>query len=147
MLEIDAAGMYDTEAEAQGKTFVTTELGGGGTATAASVAIARRGVANLLKHAGILAGAVEGEPSVELDMPSGACFAFSTSQGLVEPLVDLGAPVRDGDVLARVHPFDRLDAPPQDYRAAMDGILAARHFLGLVGMGDCLAVIAAVAHG
>ena len=31
MLEIDAAGMYDSAAEALGKTFVTTELGGGGT--------------------------------------------------------------------------------------------------------------------
>src|SRR5882757_7579644 len=34
MLEIDAVGMYDTAAEAAGKVFVTTELGGGGTATA-----------------------------------------------------------------------------------------------------------------
>ena len=33
MLEIDAVGMYDTAAEEMGKTFVTTELGGGGTAT------------------------------------------------------------------------------------------------------------------
>ena len=32
MLEIDAVGMYDTAAEEMGKIFVTTELGGGGTA-------------------------------------------------------------------------------------------------------------------
>ena len=59
MLEIDAVGMFDTTAEEMGKTFVTTELGGGGTARAETVAIARRGVANLLRHAGILAGAPE----------------------------------------------------------------------------------------
>jgi N-alpha-acetyl-L-2,4-diaminobutyrate deacetylase len=44
MLEIDAVGMFDTTAEEMGKTFVTTELGGGGTARAATVAIARRGM-------------------------------------------------------------------------------------------------------
>ena len=32
MLEIDAVGMLDTIVEEMGKTFVTTELGGGGTA-------------------------------------------------------------------------------------------------------------------
>lgn len=53
MLEIDAVGMYDTAAEEMGKVFVTTELGGGGTSTAASVRIARRGIVNVLRHAGI----------------------------------------------------------------------------------------------
>ena len=38
MLEIDAVGMYDTAAEDLGKVFVTTELGGGGTSTAQTVA-------------------------------------------------------------------------------------------------------------
>ena len=51
MLEIDNVGMLDTAAEAMGKTFVTTELGGGGTARAATVAIARRGALNVLRHA------------------------------------------------------------------------------------------------
>ena len=31
-----------------------------------------------------------------------------------------------------------------EYRAALDGVLAARHFPGLVKTGDCLAVIATV---
>jgi N-alpha-acetyl-L-2,4-diaminobutyrate deacetylase len=147
MLEIDAAGMYDTAAEAEGKTFVTTELGGGGTATARSVAIAKRGVANLLKHAGILEGRPEGGPSIELDMPSGDCFVFSQSDGMVEPTVDLGTPVRKGDVLARVHRTDRLGEPPIEYRTRMDGIIAARHFPGLIANGDCLAVTAVVVGG
>ena len=43
MVEIDAVGMYDTTVEGQGKVFVTTELGGGGTSTPRSVAVARRG--------------------------------------------------------------------------------------------------------
>jgi N-alpha-acetyl-L-2,4-diaminobutyrate deacetylase len=142
MLEIDATGLYDTAAEALGKIFVTTELGGGGTATARSAAIAKRGVRNLLKHAGILAGTVEAAASVALDMPSADCFVFSESEGLVEPLVDLGEEVTAGDLLAHVHPTGRLGHAPAEYRARLDGILAARHFPGLIGMGDCLAVVA-----
>jgi len=60
----------------------------------------------------------------------------------LEPLVDLGAELRKGDVVARVHPVTRTGAAPQEYRAALDGLLAARHFPGLVKMGDCLSVIA-----
>jgi N2-acetyl-L-2,4-diaminobutanoate deacetylase len=140
--EIDAVGMYDTAAEAMGKIFVSTELGGGGTATARSVAIARRGCRNLLIHAGILAGRIESHASVMLDMPSADCFVFSEHDGLIEPRVDLGNDVRQGDELARIWPVDRTGKAPHIYRANMDGLLVARHFPGLIKPGDCLAVLA-----
>jgi N2-acetyl-L-2,4-diaminobutanoate deacetylase len=142
MLEIDATGMYDTAAEELGKVFVTTEIGGGGTATASTTSIAKRGVANFLKHAGILSGALEEMPTVELEMAGSDCFVFSQSRGMVEPVVDLGETVRKGDVLAKIHPVERVGVPPDGCRALMDGILAARHFPGIVGIGDCLAVVA-----
>ncbi len=144
MLEIDSVGMYDTAAESQGKVFVTTEIGGGGTATARTVAIAKRGVSNVLKHAGILDGPVEPSQPIELDMPSSEGFSFSQSEGLVEPTIDLGEHVRKGDLLARVYPVEGLGRAPAEYRARIDGILAARHFSGLIGMGDCIAVVAAL---
>ena len=142
MTEIDAVGMYDTAAEEMGKTFVTTELGGGGTATARSLAIARRGVRNVLKHAGILAGEIEQSPSIRLDMPSADCFTFGEREGLVAFELDLGAKVRAGNLLARVYPTDRLGAPPIEYLAKLDGIVASRHVPGLTVAGDCLAVVA-----
>ena len=141
MLEIDAVGMFDTAAEEMGKTFVTTELGGGGTVTAKTAGIAKRGVANLLRHAGILEGEVEQQETRWLDMPSGDCFTFSYHDGLIEPVVDLGDPVRVGDVVARIHSVERTGAAPMEFRAKLDGILAARHFPGLVKSGDCVAVI------
>jgi N-alpha-acetyl-L-2,4-diaminobutyrate deacetylase len=140
--EIDAVGMYDTAVEAQGKVFVTTELGGGGTATARSAGIAARGARNLLIHAGILEGELALRPSVTLDMPGDDCYHFATSEGLVEPLVDLGGTVAAGDPLARVWPADRTGLDPIEYRAQRAGILVARHFPGLIQTGDCLAVIA-----
>lgn len=144
MLEIDAVGMYDTAAEEMGKVFVTTELGGGGTATAKSAGIAKRGVANVLKAAGILKGDVEAAETTWLDMPDGNCFSFAEDGGLIEPLYDLGDRVTSGAAVARIYPVGRTGAAPQEVRAKMDGILAARHFPGLVKPGDCVSVLAAI---
>jgi N-alpha-acetyl-L-2,4-diaminobutyrate deacetylase len=145
MREIDAVGMFDTAVEAQGKVFVTTELGGGGTATARSSAIAIRGAKNVLRHAGILSGGIEMEGgSRMLDMPGDECFHFAPRDGLVQPLADLGDPVTAGQPLARIWPSDRSGVAPEEVLAHRDGILAARHFPGLVQGGDCLAVIAVI---
>ncbi|MBD9492009.1 N(2)-acetyl-L-2,4-diaminobutanoate deacetylase DoeB [Ensifer sp. ENS11] len=144
MLEIDAVGMYDTAAEEMGKVFITTELGGGGTATAKSAGIAKQGVANVLHTAGILKG---GDRSAAgrtqwLDMPDGNCFSFAEDAGLIEPLVDMGDSVVAGQVVARIHPIGKTGALPSDVCTKMDGILCARHFPGLVKAGDCVAVVA-----
>lgn len=144
LLEIDSIGMYDTEVENQGKVFVTTELGGGGTATAKSARIARRGVENVLKHAGIMSGEIVREPTVFLDMPDHECFVFCEDGGLIEPLVDLGETVEKGAPVARVWSAERTGVAPVTYRANRTGILVSRHFPGLVQAGDCLAVIAEV---
>lgn len=142
MLEIDAVGMYDTAAEALGKTFLTTELGGGGTARAETVAIARRGTLDVLRHAGILAGAVEHRATRWLDMPSGDCFSFAEEAGMIETALDLGGNVEEGEVIALIHPVGRTGAAPFEIRAKLSGVLAARHFPGLVKPGDCAAVVA-----
>ena len=142
MLEIDSVGMYDAAAEEMGKVFISTELGGGGSASARTAAIGKRGVRNLLIHAGIIAGEVERAASTMLDMPSGDCFTFSDADGLLEPCVDLGQRVRKGEVLAKVWPADRTGVAAHEYRAGIDGILAGRHFPGLVKSGDCVAVTA-----
>lgn len=139
--ELDAVGMYDTAAEAMGKIFVSTEIGGGGTARAAGVRVARRGVRNFLRHAGILAGPVDVVDSVTLDMPDADCYVTSLSAGLIAPAADLGATVKAGDVLAEVHDVRRTGAAPDVYRARRDGVLIGRHFPGLVAMGDPIAVL------
>ena len=102
-----AVGMYDTTAEAMGKIFVTTELGGGGTSTARSIGIARRGVrtccgmrasSRARLHQRRRAGSTCRRPTAS---------ASPRRTGLVEPCVDLGDPVRSGELLARIHPIGR----------------------------------------
>jgi len=145
--EIDSVGMYDTAVEAQGKVLVTTELGGGGTSTARTVGIARRGARNVLIHAGILKGEIDMADSIALAMPSDDCYHFAMSEGLIEPLVDLGAAVVRDQPLARVWPADRTGLEPLVYVAQRSGILVARHFPGLIQTGDCLAVLAEAGGG
>ncbi|WP_025055912.1 N(2)-acetyl-L-2,4-diaminobutanoate deacetylase DoeB [Sulfitobacter noctilucicola] len=142
MLEIDNVGMFDTEVEEQGKVFVTTELGGAGTASAKTVDIARRGIRNLLIHAGILTGDIDVRETVQLDMPDASCFIFSTEAGMIEYLVEMGDDVKKDQPVARIWPIDRTGQAPQVCHAARSGVLAARHVPGLVKMGDFVGLIA-----
>lgn len=142
MREIDALGMYDDAAEMMGKIFVTTELGGQGTATPYTTGIARKGVRNLLIHAGILAGELEIAPTRHLSQPDDACFHFTDEGGLLEFLISLGDPVRAGDSVARIWPMGRTGAEPRMVQAQRDGLLMARHHPGICQAGDCIAVLA-----
>lgn len=144
MLELDSGGMLDTAAESAGKVFVSTELGGGGSSTAASIAITERGVRRFLAHAGVCAGMPEPPETVMLNMPASDCFITSLNDGLLEMCKDLGETVSAGDVLARVHDVTRTGVPAVEYCAKRSGLLASRHFPGLIGCGDTLAVIADV---
>jgi N-alpha-acetyl-L-2,4-diaminobutyrate deacetylase len=142
MLEIDNVGMFDTEVETQGKVFVTTELGGAGTSTARSVAIAKKGIRNLLIHAKIMAGNLDISDTIQLDMPDESCFVFAEKAGLVEYLVDLGDKVETGQPIARVWASDRTGTQPETLTAKRDGILTARHVPGLIKIGDFVGLVA-----
>lgn len=140
--EIDSVGMYDTAVEDQGKVFVSTELGGGGSATARTSAVARKGVRNLLIHAGILRAELEKTPSTLLDMSDENSYLFSTDDGLIDYLFDLEEQIESGDLLARIWPVDRTGTAPIEVIAKTSGILAGRHFPGLIKTGDFLGLIA-----
>lgn len=146
LIEIDAAGMYDTQAEEMGKVFVSTELGGGGTTSTETVAIAKRGVHNLLVHAGILNSDPLESPraNIKLDMQQDNAYVFSEHNGLFEPCVDLGDAVSSGDLLGRVYSVERSGEAPVEYHAKSDGIIMGRHFPSLIKIGDFMNVIARV---
>jgi len=148
MLELDSVGLFDSAVEEAGKVFVTTELGGGGTSTAQSVAVAERGVQGFLRFAGVVAGEARAQEAPRtttlLDMPDASCFTTSEHEGLLEICRDLGETVARGDLLARVYDTVRLGSAGVEYRAKRDGIVAARHFPGLVKAGDTIAVVADV---
>lgn len=143
--EIDSDGMLDTVVENSGKVFVAAEIGGGGSASVESIEVADRGVRNLLRHFGILAG--NGAPPASGRAPvwettGEGSYIHSNHSGLLELTVRLGEPVQRGVVIARIHSLHELGTEPIVYRAGRDGILIGRHFPGLVRQGDFLALIA-----
>jgi len=146
LIEIDAGGMYDTQAESMGKVFVSTELGGGGTTSPHTAGVAKRGVHNFLVHAGILDAKplVVDTPSVKLDMQQDNAYVFSQHNGLLEPCVKLGDPVKTGDLIARVYNTERTGSAPVEYTATSDGIIMGRNFPSLIKIGDFMNVIARI---
>ena len=142
LLELDAAHMYDTVAENQGKIFVSTEIGGGGSADATSTSIAKRGISNVLMHAGILPGEPERHSSIKVDSHDAGCFITCEHSGLLEMRNDLGDAVQKGDLIAVIHDTERTGTAPVEYRAEVDGILVGRHYPCLAKPGDNLAVVA-----
>ncbi len=143
MHELDAAQLYDTAVESQDKIFVTTELGGGGTSTPATLAIAERGVDNILCWAGITQAEPQfpAEPTRTLEMSDNDCYLLSEHRGILELCCTLGDQVQAGDVLARIHSMERCGEAAIEYRAKRNGILLARRHLGLVALGDTIAVL------
>ncbi|WP_136069282.1 N(2)-acetyl-L-2,4-diaminobutanoate deacetylase DoeB [Modicisalibacter radicis] len=146
MFELDAAKLFDTAVESQGKVFVATELGGGGSTNPERMAIAERGIRNFLIHYGLIDGELElpDEPQVFVDMPDASCYVQSEHTGLLELTLALNDKVREGEVIARIYDMTRTGAAPVEYRAKRSGVLVARRFPSLVNMGDTIAVIAEV---
>lgn len=138
--EIDDSGMLDGAAERAGKTFVTTEIGGAGTCTPASVAIARAGLRRFLSHIGLMP-APEPAPSTALDLSDPDGFHFAEHAGLLNPLVTLGDTITSGQSLAQIYAPEDISAAPRSITAQRGGLLAARHVPGLIKPGDCAFVI------
>lgn len=140
LLEQDSMGMYDTSVENQGKVFISTELGGGGSTTPTTNRIARQGVLNLLSHAGILSDSKILSDSILVDMPGDDCYLIAEHSGLLELTTELGQEVSAGQEIARIYDVERTGISPSCYLAKHDGILIGRHFPGLVKPGDTIAV-------
>jgi len=142
MAELEGDALYDTVVEAQGKVFISTELGGGGTTTPETVALAEQGVDNVLRWAGILDGGVPPATTRTLEIPDSAHYLQSEHAGLLEFAINLGDAVKAGEPIARVHSLERTGAHPTEYHAPVDGILIGRRHPARVAMGDTFAVLA-----
>ncbi len=148
LVELETEGMMDTAVEEMGKIFVGAELGGGGTTTTQTVAIAEAGARNLMAHFGIIDEApVTREarglpPGRQMHMPEPGCYLISDDRGIYEALVDLNAEVAEGDAVGQIHFPERPERAPVVYRAGTSGTLVGRTHKALIEIGDFLALIA-----
>jgi len=147
-LYIDVAGhgLLPVEAERQGKVVITTELGGGGSVSAAVHRLAERGLRNVLRHVGVLEGEVETRASMGLadgviiDGRDPDNYVLAPVSGIFETLVDPGDPVERGQLVGRIHSLELPEQDPAAILAPRDGLAAVVRALSVTEQGDSLVV-------
>lgn len=132
-------------ANLQGLVVIGSEMAGGGLVSQDALAICRRGIRNVLKHAGILKGEVEvaaGANARVLKVPGAEGYIISDEDGVFEPISELGAVVKKGDIAGRIHFLRTPQREPLVLRHAIDGTVFAKRQPGRVRPGNCCFVLA-----
>ena len=143
-MDIGGTGLLVGEAERQGKNVISTELGGGGHVTAEIHRLAASGLANVLRHVGVLEGDVLGRdsPPTFLMATELENFLRAPESGLFETLVHLGQRVETGEAVGRIHFLERPDREPETVVAGNDGIVCVVRAVATCEQGDNIVVVA-----
>lgn len=146
--DIAGTGLLPVEAERQGKTVITTEMGGSENVTCAIHRMTQSGLANVLRHLGVLAGtplsrAAAGlGPARWVQALNREDYRFAPESGLWESIVPLGEEVKAGQSVGLIHSLENPMREPVPVVANADGILVSCRAPSLVAQGDCSACIA-----
>jgi len=146
--DIAGTGLLPVEAESQGKTVITTEMGGSENVTAHVHRLTQFGLRNVLIQTGVLEGkaatrADRGLPPTRwVQALNWDDYRFAPESGVYENVAALGEDVRAGQCVGRVHFLETPDRPPVEVVALSDGVLIATRAPSIVGQGDCVACIA-----
>ncbi|MBO0701516.1 MAG: succinylglutamate desuccinylase/aspartoacylase family protein [Candidatus Dormibacteraeota bacterium] len=150
-IDVAGAGLLVSEAEAQGKVVIGTELGGGGPVPAAIHRLAYEGLVNVLRHLGVLDGEVRTRagaglaPTTVLRATDPDDYLMAPAAGLAEHLVELGDRIEKGQAVARIHRLDDLAGPPVDVVAKTGGVVCALRAPAPTERGECVCVVGQVA--
>ena len=120
---------------------IGTELGGSGTTSVHSLAVAELGVRRVLKHLGSVPDmkvGAEPPPSRMMEVRSTAYYVYSPDYGVWEPLADLGDDVKAGQPAAAVYCPETPWREPVVGRFEHDGRVICKRVPGAVQRGDCL---------
>ena len=128
-------------ADRRGSIALGTELGGAGAVNPAGLAIAERGLRNLLVHLGILGREHWVEPPIPtrfLDVRGPEMYIYAPENGVFEPLVELGDTVAIGTPAARIHFPETPWLPPVEIPFKAAGIVMCKRIPARTKRGDCL---------
>jgi predicted deacylase len=128
-------------ADRRGSIALGTELGGAGAVNPAGLAIAERGLRNLLVHLGILGREHWVEPPIVtrfLDVRGPEMYVYAPENGVFEPLVELGDTVAIGTPAARIHMPETPWLPPVEIAFKAAGIVMCKRIPARTKRGDCL---------
>ena len=146
-IDVAGSGLLVGEAERQGRVVVATELGGGGQVTAATHRVSQSGLANVLRHEGVLAGSAETREQLGLGPATITrateleCFSFAPESGLWETFVDVGERVVAGEQLGQLHFLERPERTPAVVSATIDGVVCGVRAIATTTQGDNVVVV------
>jgi predicted deacylase len=129
-------------ADRAGIVGVGTELGGAGTVSLQTLAVARRGLKNMLRHFGLIEGEPEGPPARLTEVKGPEYYVHAPCRGLFEPAFELGDEVEVGQAAGYVHFIDDPVTPPVEVRFRGRGLVICKRPILQVERGDCLAHLA-----
>ncbi len=127
-----------------GAIGLSGEFGGGGTATAPTLALTNRAIDNVLLTLGMVDAPVlsrtppERQEMTLLALESHNQAVFAPHRGWFEPAVCLGDTVAAGDLAGWYHDFERLDLPAERLHFSRPGIVLSRRLPCDSRTGDCL---------
>lgn len=118
---------------------ISGEFGGSAEVTPAAMDLCRTGLKRLLGHLGITpkSPAEPIEPQL-IDVRPEECYVLAETEGLFEPLAQLGDDIAAGAPVGRLH---RYDKEPLPVRAHTGGVVMARRSLARSATGDWLYII------
>lgn len=132
-------------ANEQGLIVIGSEMAGGGLVSQNALGICRRGIRNVLKHAGVLKGAPDMPANANgrvLKVPGSEGYILSDDDGVFEPISELGMQVKAGDIAGRIHFLRSPAREPIILHHPIDGIVFAKRQPGRVRPGNCCFVLA-----
>ena len=143
-------GTLEAYARSRGKKAISSELGGAGRVTPASLGVAEHGLRSLLSHIGVVpwAGATRPDQSRSqlLFLGRPEHYVRAPLAGRFAPAVALGDESRKGMHLGTIAPLDDPLAPPRSIISTSDGIVVAIARHGLQQEGAAV-IYLAEAHG
>ena len=142
--DIAGEGLLPSYCERLGKVTLGTELGGASQFGVGMLAIAEKGVKNVLRQAKILVD----QPLVAPTTPGQVVAAeqredyiMAPTSGIYEPFLELGDAVEAGQPLGQLHSIEHPFNMPMPVLARSSGSLFLRRAFPLTQQGECLAVI------
>ncbi len=142
--DVAGTGLLPVEAESQGKTVITTEMGGSENVTAGVHRVTQHGLRNVLVQQGVLRGEFVPRPRPARWVQALAWedSRFAPESGVYENIVPLGENVAAGQSVGAIHFLERPDREAVEVVAHSDGVLIACRAPSIVAQGDCVACIA-----
>ena len=144
---VDEGATLTSSVERRNILSLGTEIGGWGRVSVEGVRIGERGVRNMLKHFGMMAGKPEtsqrnGAPATRhMMVRDPTSYSFAPTNAVFEPRHVVGDVVEAGQIAGFFHFSEDVDHAPIELRYATSGVLWMAAGPGRVQRGDCVAVL------